>query len=231
MNILNQIKSELFEMQDVKYKEFHTKLIPTVDKNTIIGVRIPDLRKMAKELSKNEDIDIFLKTLPHQYYEENNLHAFIIETEKNYDKCVEKINTFLPYVNNWATCDSMRPKVFSKNTDKLIAEIEKWIKSKKTYTVRFGIECLMTYYLDKEFNEKYLQSVCDIQSEEYYINMMRAWYFATALAKQYDSTVKYIENKKLDTWTHNKTIQKAVESYRITKEQKTYLKTLKRKDN
>lgn len=231
MNILNQIKSDLFGMQDVKYKEFHTKLIPTVDKDTIIGVRIPDLRKMAKELSKKEDIDIFLNTLPHQYYEENNLHAFIIETEKNYDKCVEKINTFLPFVNNWATCDSMRPKVFSKNTDKLIAEIEKWIKSKKAYTVRFGIECLMTYYLDKEFNEKYLQSVCDIQSEEYYINMMRAWYFATALAKQYDSTVKYIENKNLDTWTHNKTIQKAVESYRITKEQKTYLKTLKRKDN
>lgn len=231
MNILNQIKSDLFGMQDVKYKEFHTKLIPTVDKDTIIGVRIPDLRKMAKELSKNEDIDIFLNILPHQYYEENNLHAFIIETEKNYDKCVEKINTFLPFVNNWATCDSMRPKVFSKNTDKLIAEIENWIKSKKAYTVRFGIECLMTYYLDKEFNEKYLQSVCDIQSEEYYINMMRAWYFATALAKQYDSTVKYIENKNLDTWTHNKTIQKAVESYRITKEQKTYLKTLKRKDN
>ncbi|MBE6890634.1 MAG: DNA alkylation repair protein [Ruminococcaceae bacterium] len=231
MNILNQIKSDLFGMQDAKYKEFHTKLIPTVDKDTIIGVRIPDLRKMAKELSKNEDIDIFLNILPHQYYEENNLHAFIIETEKNYDKCVEKINTFLPFVNNWATCDSMRPKVFSKNTDKLIAEIEKWIKSKKTYTVRFGIECLMTYYLDKEFNEKYIQSVCDIQSEEYYINMMRAWYFATALAKQYDSTVKYIENKKLDTWTHNKTIQKAIESHRITKEQKTYLKTLKRKDN
>ena len=231
MNILNQIKSELFEIQDVKYKEFHTKLIPTVDKNTIIGVRIPDLRKMAKELSKKEDIDIFLNTLPHQYYEENNLHAFIIETEKNYDKCVEKINKFLPFVNNWATCDSMRPKVFSKNTEKLITEIEKWINSKDTYTVRFGIECLMTYYLDKDFNEKYLQSVCDIQSEEYYINMMRAWYFATALAKQYDSTVKYIENKKLDTWTHNKTIQKAVESYRITKEQKTYLKTLKRKDN
>ena len=231
MNILNQIKSELFEIQDVKYKEFHTKLIPTVDKNTIIGVRIPDLRKMAKELSKKEDIDIFLNTLPHQYYEENNLHAFIIETEKNYDKCVEKINKFLPFVNNWATCDSMRPKVFFKNTEKLITEIEKWINSKDTYTVRFGIECLMTYYLDKDFNEKYLQSVCDIQSEEYYINMMRAWYFATALAKQYDSTVKYIENKKLDTWTHNKTIQKAVESYRITKEQKTYLKTLKRKDN
>jgi len=231
MNILNQIKSDLFGMQDAKYKEFHTKLIPTVDKDTIIGVRIPDLRKMAKELSKNEDIDIFLNILPHQYYEENNLNAFIIETEKNYDKCVEKINTFLPFVNNWATCDSMRPKVFSKNTDKLIAEIEKWIKSKKTYTVRFGIECLMTYYLDKEFNEKYIQSVCDIQSEEYYINMMRAWYFATALAKQYDSTVKYIENKKLDTWTHNKTIQKAIESHRITKEQKTYLKTLKRKDN
>lgn len=231
MNILNQIKSDLFGMQDVKYKEFHTKLMPTVDKNTIIGVRIPDLRKMAKELSKKEDIDIFLNTLPHQYYEENNLHAFIIETEKNYDKCVERINKFLPYVNNWATCDSMRPKAFSKNTDKLIAEIENWIKSKKAYTVRFGIECLMTYYLDKEFNEKYLQSVCDIQSEKYYINMMRAWYFATALAKQYDSTVKYIENKKLDTWTHNKTIQKAVESYRITKEQKTYLKTLKRKDN
>lgn len=149
MNILNQIKSDLFGMQDVKYKEFHTKLIPTVDKDTIIGVRIPDLRKMAKELSKNEDIDIFLNILPHQYYEENNLHAFIIETEKNYDKCVEKINTFLPFVNNWATCDSMRPKVFSQNTDKLIAEIENWIKSKKTYTVRFGIECLMTYYLDK----------------------------------------------------------------------------------
>ena len=231
MDIIEYITDELFKMQDIGYRDFNAKLIPTVDKNKIIGVRTPDLRKFAKEISKNKGAEIFLNTLPHRFYEENNLHAFILENEKDFDNCIEKINRFLPYIDNWATCDSMRPKVFAKNKEKLLDPIKNWIKSDKTYTVRFGIECLMSYYLDDDFSEEYHELVCGIRSDEYYVNMMIAWYFATALAKQYERTVKYIENNRLDTWTHNKAIQKAVESYRITDEQKAYLKTLKRKES
>ena len=193
----------------------------------MIGVRTPDLRNDAKKIIKENKYKEFLEELPHKYFDENQLHAFIISEIKDYEKCIIYINKFLPYVDNWATCDQMSPKIFKKNKDKLIIEIMRWIKSKETYTVRFGIGMLMQYYLDDDFNPKYLEKVSKIKSKEYYVNMMIAWYFATALAKQYDEAIKYIENDILDKWTHNKTIQKALESYRITSEQKKYLKSLK----
>ncbi len=211
-------------MGEDKYRDFSSKLMPTVDKSKVIGIRIPILRKYAKSL---EDYDNFLTELPHKYFEENNLHAFLIERENDFDKCIEKLDAFLPYVDNWATCDSMKPKVWKKEPEKLLTHIKRWLKSKDVYTIRYAINLLMSFYLDDNFSESYLKIVANIKSDEYYINMMRAWYFATALAKQYDATLPYIENKKLDTWTHNKTIQKAIESYRISKEQKQYLRTLR----
>jgi 3-methyladenine DNA glycosylase AlkD len=224
---MNVIQKELFKLQDKKYKEFQEKLIPTRDPDTIIGVRTPELRKYAKELFKSNNYQSFLKELPHKYFDENQLHAFIISEIKDYDECINYINEFLPYVDNWATCDQMSPKVFKKNHDSLIDNIKIWLKSKETYTIRFGIGCLLQHFLDEYFKPEYLEIVSRIKSEEYYINMMRAWYFATALAKQYKLTKPYIENNKLDKWTHNKTIQKAIESYRISSEQKEYLKSLK----
>ena len=224
---MDVIQKELFKLQDKKYKEFQEKLIPTRDPDTIIGVRTPELRKYAKELFKSNNYQSFLKELPHKYFDENQLHAFIISEIKDYDECINYINEFLPYVDNWATCDQMSPKVFKKNHDSLIDNIKIWLKSKETYTIRFGIGCLLQHFLDEDFKPEYLEIVSRIKSEEYYINMMRAWYFATALAKQYKLTKPYIENNKLDKWTHNKTIQKAIESYRISSEQKEYLKSLK----
>lgn len=222
------ILNRLFEMQDLKYRDFHSRLMPTVEKSKIIGVRTPDLRKFAKEISNSPLADGFIGNLPHEYYEENNLHAFLIEKITDYDKCIEEINRFLPFVDNWATCDMMRPKIFKKHLPELLGEIRKWLKSNDTYTVRFGIECLMCYYLDENFSPEYPRIISEIRSDEYYIKMMQAWYFATALAKRYDEIIPYIEQNRLDSDTHNKTIQKAVESYRITDEQKLYLKTLKR---
>ena len=213
-------------MAETEYKEFSAKLMPTVDENTVIGIRIPLLRKLAKSLT---DYDGFLKDLPHKYFEENNLHAFLIERETDFERCIEKLDAFLPYVNNWATCDSMKPKVLKKDMQKLLLHIYRWINSKEVYTVRYGINMLMSFYLDEHFDENHLMLICNIKSDEYYINMMRAWYFATALAKQYDKTLPIIEQNMLDKWTHNKTIQKSVESLRITKEQKAYLKTLRLK--
>ncbi len=224
---MKNIKDELFKLQDKKYGEFQVKLIPTADPNSFIGVRTPDLRNLAKRLVKEKEYSDFLKELPHKYFDENQLHAFIISEIKDYDECITYINEFLPYVDNWATCDQMSPKIFKKYKDKLIDQIEIWLKSKETHTIRFGIGMLMQYYLDEEFKPTYLKRVSSIKSKEYYVNMMIAWYFATALAKQYEATIPYIENNKLDNWTHNKTIQKAIESYRITPEQKEYLKTLK----
>lgn len=226
--IINGVLIRLFEMQDLKYRDFHSKLMPNVEKSTVIGVRTPDLRKFAKEISNTPVADDFIKNLPHKYYEENNLHAFLIEKIKDYDKCIEEVNRFLPYVDNWATCDMMRPKIFKKHLPELLGEIKKWLKSGDTYTVRFGIECLMCYYLDDNFSTEYPGMVSAIRSDEYYIKMMQAWYFATALAKRYDEIIPYIEQNRLDADTHNKTIRKAVESYRITAEQKAYLKNLKR---
>ncbi len=226
-DICNSIREKLYVLQDLQYRDFQSGLMPEIDKETIIGVRTPELRKFAKELVKDPDVYIFLAQLPHKYYDENNLHGFVIEQIKDYDRCIEHTDNFLPYVDNWATCDLMSPGVFRKNTDKLIVEIKKWIYSDKTYAVRFGIEMLMKYYLDEHFSDEYPEMVSVIRSEEYYINMMISWYFATALAKQYESIVSYIEGRKLDVWTHNKTIQKACESRRITDEQKKYLKSLK----
>ena len=225
---MQEITAKLFELQDLEYREFHSNLVPTKDPDAIIGVRVPHLRKLAKELIKEMDVTPFLKELPHQYNEENVLHAFFIEAIKDYDECLLELNQFLPYVDNWAVCDSLKPKVFKKHLDELVDEIQGWIESTQTYTIRFGIEMLMNFYLDEKFSAKYLAMVAGVKSVEYYVNMMIAWYFATALAKQYDATIKIIEAGVLDKWTHNKTIQKAIESYRITPEQKEYLRGLKK---
>lgn len=221
------MEEKLFKLQDKKYQELQYRTIPNVE--NIIGVRTPELRKLAKELVKENNYKSFLEELPHKYFDENQLHAFIISELKDYNECINYVNKFLPYVDNWATCDQMSPKVFKKNLDKLLLEIKKWIKSKETYTIRFGIGMLMQYFLDDSFKVEYLETISKIRSDEYYVNMMIAWYFATSLAKQYNDTIKYIENNKLDIWTHNKTIQKAIESYRITDEQKEYLRSLKRR--
>ena len=227
MSIFKAIQDKLYALQDTKYRDFQGKLIPTVDPNTIIGVRTPDLRALAKELAKQKDIGAFLDTLPHTYFDENQLHAFILSELKDYDQGIERVKEFLPYIDNWATCDQLSPKAFKKHKTELLKEIKTWLKSDKTYTVRFAVGMLMQHYLDDDFNSAYPKLVAAIKSGEYYINMMRAWYFATALAKQYDAIIPYIEQKKLDPWTHNKAIQKAVESYRITPEQKEYLKTFR----
>ncbi len=227
MGIKSEIKVFFKENRDEKYAQFQSKLIPGVDVKNVIGIRTPALRKFAKQTIKREDADEFLSDLPHKYFDENQLHAFMISEIKDYTECVNRVKEFLPFVNNWATCDQMSPKVFKKHKTEILKEVKKWIKSEDTYTVRFGICELMTDFLDDDFDEAYPKMVANVKSDEYYINMMIAWYFATALAKQYDAIIPYIENKKLDKWTHNKTIQKAIESYRITDEQKTYLRTLK----
>ncbi len=228
--ITDEILNELFKLQDVKYRNFQAKLMPTMNPENVIGVRTPELRKLAKQLAKREDVDEFLDSLPHKYFDENQLHAFIISGMKDYEKCLARLEAFLPFVDNWATCDQMSPKIFKKHRTELIHKIEEWIESDYTYTVRFAIGMLMEHFLDEDFDIVYADMVADVHSEEYYINMMIAWYFATALAKQYDAIVPYIIEQRLNTWTHNKTIQKAVESYRITPEQKTYLRTLKIKE-
>ena len=224
---MTEIQERLFELQDEKYRDFQVKLIPSVDPATVIGVRTPELRKLAKELAKRDDIDMFLAALPHDYFDENQLHAFILSGMKDYGKCMSGVCSFLPFVDNWATCDQMSPKVFGKNKDDLLTHIKEWLRSDRTYTVRFAVGMLMEHFLGDDYDIAYPEMVAAIRSDEYYVNMMRAWYFATALAKQYDSAVRFIEEKKLDRWTHNKAIQKSVESYRITPEQKTYLKSLK----
>ena len=227
--ITDDIYRELIKLQDTGYRDMQVTIIPTVNADSIIGVRTPALRQLAKELSKREDISSFLGELPHKYFEENQLHAFILSGMKDAGNCIRLVDAFLPYVDNWATCDQMSPKVFRKNKDLLLEYVEKWIKSDLTYVKRFAIGMLMEHFLDEDFKTSYLTKVSKIRSDEYYVNMMTAWYFATALAKQYEAALPYIEGQKLDKWTHNKAIQKAVESYRITPEQKEYLKTLKRK--
>lgn len=225
--MVEYVRKRLFEMQDIKYRDFNSKLIPTVNKNTIIGVRTPDLRKLAKELISHPDVSVFLDSLPHTYYEENNLHAFLIEQITDYNICIRQVNRFLSYIDNWATCDSFMPKIFKKEPKRTLCNIKFWISSTDTYVVRFGIGMLMRLFLDNDFSAEYLKLVSEIKSEDYYVNMMIAWFFATALVKQYDSTIVFLEKKCLPVWTHNKTIQKARESFRITKEKKEYLNTLK----
>ncbi len=228
--IREDIRAELFRLQDVRYRDFQRKLIPTVHPDTIIGVRTPELRKYAKALAKKEGIREFLDDLPHPYFDENQLHAFVISEIKDYERCMEAVIQFLPFVDNWATCDQMSPKIFKKHRTELIEQIRVWIRSDKTYTVRFGTGMLMEHFLDEDFDPACLNMVSELRSDEYYINMMIAWYFATALAKQYEAALPYIEEKRLDVWTHNKTIQKSVESNRIPVERKDYLKGLKIKN-
>ena len=217
----------LFQLQDKGYRDFQSKLIPTIPVETIIGVRIPAIRKLAKEYGKDPESVEFLKQLPHTYYDENILHALLVAEIKDYEACVKEVERFLPYVDNWAVCDIFSPKVFRKNKDKLIDKIREWTASGHSYACHFGMGMLMTHFLDADFRVEYLEIPAAVHSEEYYVNMMIAWFYATALAKQWDATIGYIEDQRLDTWTHNKTIQKARESYRITPEQKEYLKTLK----
>ena len=228
-DITAEIEKRLFELRDEKYRAFQSKLMPGVDIERIIGVRNPLLRKLAKELVKTEGSEAFLRDLPHGYYDEYNLHGYMISECKDYAKAIEYVDAFLPYVDNWATCDLLSPKAFAKNRDKLPQDIERWLSSDEPFTVRFGIEMLMSHFLDGDFDSKYLERVSYIRSEEYYVNMMIAWYFATALAKQWERTLPFVEDRKLDKWVHNKTIQKANESFRITAEQKEYLKSLKEK--
>ena len=226
---IQKIQKELFDMQDITYKEFQCKLMPTVARERVIGVRTPQLRKYAAEFAKTEDAEAFMKELPHQYYEEDNLHGFLIEKIKNFDQCVNALETFLPFVDNWATCDMMNPRILKKEPELLLQKIRQWLKAEDVYTVRFAMKCLMNYYLEEYFSLECPELVAEVCSEKYYIQMMQAWYFATALAKQYEAILPYLLEERLNTWVHNKTIQKAVESYRITPEQKIYLKTLKKK--
>ena len=220
------IRQSLFALADGTYKDFQAKLMPTVDADTVLGVRMPDLRRFAKSLSKEERA-AFL-TAEHDFYEEMNLHGLLLMEERDFDKTVAMLDDFLRYVNNWATCDLLKPKAFAKNKDRLILEVKRWMNAKETYICRFGISMLMTYFLDDAFCPEHLVWVAELETEEYYVNMMRAWYFATALAKQWDAAVVYLQENRMPQWVHNKTIQKARESFRITQEQKVYLKTLKR---
>ncbi len=218
---------ELFKLQDLQYRDFAIKLIPTVNPATVIGVRTPALRSFAKQLKGTETASVFISNLPHKYYDENQLHAFILSEMKDYGLCIEAVDRFLPWIDNWATCDQLSPKIFKKYLIELPDPVMRWIQSDHCYTVRFAIGMLMKYFLDGAFDLKYPIYISKMRSDEYYINMMIAWYFATALAKQYDHILPFLEQKLLANWTHNKAIQKAVESYRLTNDQKTYLKTLK----
>ena len=218
---------ELFALQDSSYGDFQAKLTPGIPREKFIGVRVPEVRKLAKRLAKEREAASFLEDLPHKYYDENMLHALLLSEMKDYDACVAAVDRFLPYVGNWAVCDILSPKIFRRNKPALLKKIREWSVSEKTYTCRFGIEMLMSHFLDDDFKPEYLEIPAAVRSEEYYVRMMAAWFFATALAKQWDEAVKYVEEGRLDTWTHNKTIQKARESYRITPEQKEYLNTLK----
>ena len=223
-----EIRSRLFDMQDIEFKKFQCKLIPGVNSDTVIGVRTPLLRKLAKEILKSDDYEEFIRDLPHEYYEEVNLHGMIICMVSDYDEAIHEVNKLLPYVDNWATCDLLScKKAFKDNLDKLETDVKRWISSGDTYTIRFGIGVLLEFYLDDAFDLKYLEWVARVESDEYYIRMMKAWYFATALAKQYDEAIPYIENHRLEEWVHRKTIQKAKESFRVSDDTKAYLNTLK----
>lgn len=221
------IRETLFSLRDEKFAAFQARLIPNVAPERIIGVRTPALRKLAKTLRGSGEAEEFLKALPHDFFEENNLHAFLLCEMKDFDACVQAVEDFLPYVDNWATCDQMSPRVFRKNKQALLPYIRCWIASERCYTRRFGTGMLMSHFLDEDFREEYLRLVSDKRSEEYYVNMMIAWYFATALAKQYEAALPYLENRRLDPWVHNKTIQKAVESFRVSDEHKACLRALK----
>ncbi len=228
--MIGRIREELFRLRDEQYRDFQSRLIPTMEPGRIIGVRTPELRRYAGQLIKSEDVSRFLEALPHRYFEENQLHAFLLSEMKDYARCLEEVDRFLPFIDNWATCDQLSPKAFVRHRDALLPEIRRWIRSEETYTVRFGIGMLMQHYLGEAFSPSYPELVAEIRSEEYYVNMMIAWYFATALAKQYEAAVPYLENGRLEPWTHNKTIRKALESWRVPPDRKAYLKRLKLPD-
>lgn len=224
---MTEIQKRLFALQDKGYREGSIKLNPSVDPDTIIGIRIPALRALAKELKGTDAAAAFIAALPHQYFEEYSLHTFLIGYIKDFDEAIVQTERLLPWLNSWALTDSMRIKAFDKDPARLLPTIDKWLGSGDTYTIRYGILCLMNYFLDARFDPCYLKKVAAVRSDEYYVNMMIAWYFATALAKQYEAALPYIENRRLDQWTHNKAIQKAIESYRVTDEHKVYLRTLR----
>lgn len=224
---LTALQKQLFKLQDEKYRDFHSKLIPDTDKEAVIGIRMPVLRKFAKTFGKTPEAEAFLLQLPHRFYEENNLHMMLVTEIKDYPTCMKAVKKFLPYIDNWATCDFPEPKCFRKHKKEVLEEIKDWIHSSETYTIRYGIGMLMRLFLDEDFSPEYLEMAAGVRSEEYYVNMMLAWYFATALAKQWDATIPYIEQHKFSDWVHRKTIQKAVESFRITPEQKVYLKSFR----
>lgn len=222
------IQKRLLELSDEKNADFSAKLTPGIDREKFLGVRIPASRKLAKEIIKENEHKDFLNSLPHKYYDENILHSILISEIKDYDECIKYVDEFLPYVDNWAVCDTMSPKAFKNKHERLMNDILRWVDSDQTYTIRFGLKILMAHFLDNDFKKEYLEIPAKIRSDEYYINMMIAWFYATALAKQWNSTIVYIENGVLDKWVHNKAIKKARESYRITAEQKEYLKSLKK---
>lgn len=224
---MTELQKQLFELKDEKYREFHSKLMPTVSKEKIIGIRTPVLRKFAKEFFKNDSCENFIKTLPHEYYEENNLHGLYIQKIKDFDECLNALDEFLPLVDNWASCDLLNPPALRKNPEKLLSHIKVWLKNEHTYTVRYGVKCLMDNFLEINFTDEIPQLVCEVSHDDYYVKMVQAWFFATALAKQYDAVIPFIEQRKLPVWIHNKTIQKAIESYRISKDVKDKLKTMK----
>lgn len=226
---LEAIQHRLFALQDIAYRDFQCKLTPSVTPDRVIGVRMPKLRKVAREIKGSAEAQAFLEALPHCYYDENNLHGLLLCQYADYEKTILALERFLPYVDNWATCDLLRPKAFEKHPPQLPAQIQIWIKQQHVYTVRFAVGMLLAFYLDEAFKPQYLAWVSNIRREEYYINMMVAWYFATALAKQYEAAIPYLQENRLPLWTHNKTIQKAIESRRISVEQKAYLKTLRQK--
>ena len=226
-HMTEEVQRRLFALQDAEYRLFQARLMPTIDVGTIIGVRTPELRKLAKELKGAEHIGDFLAALPHRYYDETNLHGFLISELKDYAAAAAAVDALLPYVDNWATCDLLSPKAFRKNRALLRADVLRWMSSDRPFTVRFGIEMAMSHFLDDGFDPSLAERIAAIRSEEYYVRMMVAWYFATALAKQWDAIIPFVEDRRLDPWTHNKTIQKAIESYRITDEQKAYLRSLK----
>ena len=226
-SIHEEILQRLFSLQDIEYQVFLSKLIPNLAPDAMIGVRTPALRAYAKELGRRADVGDFLAALPHRYFDENQLHAFLISLGKDYGETLSAVDAFLPYVDNWATCDQMSPRAFRGHRAELLGEIERWMASEHVYTIRFAVGMLMQHYLDEDFDAAYLERVAALRSGEYYVNMMIAWYFATALAKQYDAALPYLEQRRLDAWTHTKAIQKALESYRVTDERKSYLRTLK----
>lgn len=224
---MTHLQEELFKLQDTEYRDFNSSLIPGIDKETVIGIRTPVLRKFAKEYAKSGEIEQFMRELPHEFYEENNLHMMLIGQIKDYDKCISETEKFLPHIDNWATCDSPLPKCFDKNKEDVLERAKNWIATDATYVKRYGMGVMMRLFLDEDFKEEYIQLVASVKSEEYYVNMMIAWYMATALAKQWDAAIPYIQEHRLSEWVHRKSIQKAVESYRITPEQKEYLKGLR----